>query len=168
MMADQAYAICISKTEEFYRDEKVSFDYDDTLSTARGYGLALHEKFLGAELYIISARNDKAGMLATADKLGIPHDRVFATGSNKAKLQKIKDLNIRRHFDNNKEVIKELGNVGVQFSCPCLDEMSSMGEELNQMIEEFNLVGFINGEPIFTSIEAVSYTRLTLPTKRIV
>jgi len=153
MESDQAYAICKSKSENFYKGEKVSFDYDDTLSTARGYGLALHEKFMGAELYIISARNDKSGMLAKADKLGIPHDRVFATGSNEAKIEKIKELNIRRHFDNNKEVIKELGNTGIQFSCPCLDEMVSMGEELNQMVEDFNLVGFMNGEPVFSTPE---------------
>jgi hypothetical protein len=153
MEADQAYAICISATEEFYKGEKVSFDYDDTLSTARGYGLALHEKFMGAQLYIISARRDKQAMLSVADKLEIPHDRVFATGSNQAKLQKIKELGINRHFDNNKEVVKSLGNVGVQFSCPCLDEMVEMGIELNQMIEEFNLVGFIDGEPVFSTPE---------------
>jgi hypothetical protein len=153
MESDQAYAICKSKSEKFYKGEKVSFDYDDTLSTARGMGLALHEKFMGAELYIISARNDKSGMLEKADKLGIPHDRVFATGSNKLKIQKIKELNIRRHFDNNKEVIKQLGNTGIQFNCPCLDEMVSMGEELNRMVEDFNLVGFMNGEPVFSTPE---------------
>jgi hypothetical protein len=151
MKADQAYAICISATEKFYKGEKVSFDYDDTLSTARGYGLALHEKFLGAELYIISARRDKAPMLRVADKLGIPHDRVFATGSNLNKIQKIKELNINRHFDNNEEVINSLGNRGVQFSCPCLDGMVEMGVEINGMIEEFGLMGFIDGEPVFST-----------------
>lgn len=158
MKADQAYAICISATEKFYRGEKVSFDYDDTLSTARGYGLALHEKFMGAELYIISARQDKAPMLKVADKLGIPHDRVFATGSNKAKLEKIKELGIQRHFDNNKQVVESLGNRGVQFSCPCLDGMVEMGVEINGMIEEFGLMGFIDGEPVFsTPDEAAMY-----------
>ena len=158
MKADQAYAICISATEKFYRGEKVSFDFDDTLSTARGYGLALHEKFLGAELYIISARRDKAPMLKVADKLGIPHDRVFATGSNLNKIQKIKELNINRHFDNNEEVINSLGNRGVQFSCPCLDGMVEMGVEINGMIEEFGLMGFIDGEPVFsTPDEAAMY-----------
>jgi len=85
MESDQAYAICKSKSENFYKGQKISFDYDDTLSTARGMGLALHEKFMGAELYIISARNNKQSMLETADRLGIPHNRVFATGSNFSK-----------------------------------------------------------------------------------
>ena len=155
---DQAYAICISTSEEFVRGEKVSFDYDDTLSTVRGYGLALHEKYQGSTLYIISARNDKKPMLAKADKLGIPHDRVFATGSNKAKIQKIKELRIDRHYDNNKDVIKSLGNLGTQFSCPCLDEFIAKGVEMERMSEEFNLIGFIDGEPIFSSpMEAEMY-----------
>ena len=151
MDSDQAYAICKSKSESFYKGQKVSFDYDDTLSTARGYGLALHEKFLGAELYIISARSNKQAMLARADKLGIPHSRVFATGSNRAKIQKIKDLNISKHYDNNKEVIKELGTRGIQFSCPCLDEISNTGQEIFNIMEKYNLVGFIDGQPVFST-----------------
>ena len=151
MDSDQAYAICKSKSESFYKGQKVSFDYDDTLTTARGYGLALHEKFLGAELYIISARSNKQAMLARADKLGIPHSRVFATGSNRAKIQKIKDLNISKHYDNNKEVIKELGTRGIQFSCPCLDEISNTGQEIFNIMEKYNLVGFIDGQPVFST-----------------
>ena len=151
MDSDQAYAICKSKSESFYKGQKVSFDYDDTLTTARGYGLALHEKFLGAELYIISARSNKQAMLARADKLGIPHSRVFATGSNRAKIQKIKDLNISKHYDNNKEVIKELGTRGIQFSCPCLDDISDTGQEIFNIMEKYNLVGFIDGQPVFST-----------------
>ena len=55
---------------------------------------------MGAELYIISARRDKKSMLAMADKLDIPHDRVYATGSNREKLLKIKELGIQKHYDN--------------------------------------------------------------------
>ena len=158
MEADQAYAICISKTEEFLRGDKVSFDYDDTLTTARGMGLALHEKFQGSTLYIISARSNPRGMYATADRLGIPHSRVFATGSNQRKIQKIKDLGITKHYDNNIDVIKELGNRGIQFSCPCLNEISSKGQEIFEIMEQFNLVGFIDGQPIFsTPNEAEDY-----------
>lgn len=151
MEADQAYAICISKTEEFLRGDKVSFDYDDTLSTARGIGLALHEKFQGSTLYIISARSNPQGMYAAADKLGIPHSRVFATGSNERKIQKIKDLGITKHYDNNSEVIKELGHRGIQFSCPCLDEVSNAGSEMFQIMDKYNLIGFIDNQPVFST-----------------
>ena len=135
---DQSYAVCIKQAEqEFVRGEKVSFDYDDTLSTWRGMGLALHEKYAGSTLYIISARQDKSGMLKKADELGIPHDRVFATGSNKRKIETIKRLGINKHYDNNDEVVKELGIIGQDFNCECLDT--------------FSMVGFVDGEPIFNT-----------------
>jgi hypothetical protein len=37
-------------------------------------------------------------------------------GSNKAKIEKIKELNIVTHYDNNADVIKELGDIGKQFN----------------------------------------------------
>ena len=45
--------------------------------------------------------------LAVADKVGIPHSRVFAMGSNKAKIEKIKQLGTE-HYDNNPDVIDEI------------------------------------------------------------
>lgn len=107
----ERYAVCQAFYVEYAAD-KISFDYDDTLSTARGKELAKHQQ---GTLYIISARSDKEGMLATAKSLGIPENRVYATGSNKAKIEKIKELGISRHYDNNKDVIKELGIIGKLF-----------------------------------------------------
>jgi hypothetical protein len=112
---DQAYAICESKSEDFAIGDKVSFDYDETLNTLRGRLLAEREIRSGSEVYIISARADKSRMLKLADELNIPHDKVFATGSNNYKIQKVKNLRIDRHYDNNKDVIKELGRIGEQF-----------------------------------------------------
>lgn len=120
MDSDQAYAVCINQADEaFSIGQKVSFDYDDTLNTPKGRGLALGEIKSGSEVYIISARGSKQSMLPLADELGIPHDRVFATGSNRLKIQKVKSLRIDRHYDNNEDVVKELGRVGMDFSCPC-------------------------------------------------
>jgi len=162
---DQAYAICNSKADEdFSVGQKVSFDYDDTLSTIRGKGLALHEIQSGSEVYIISARHIKEGMYKTADELGIPHSRVYATGSNKAKIQKIKDLHITKHYDNNNDVINQLGRIGVDFNCPCLDEYVAIIEPLQVTTytpenavfnrrQGFTMIGFIDGEPVFTSPE---------------
>ena len=126
---DQAYAICQSKADEgFALGQKVSFDYDETLTNPRGMGLALHEIQSGSEVYIISARSNKEAMLKRADELKIPYSRVFATGSNKAKIQKIKELRIDKHYDNNEDVISQLGPIGIQFNCPCLDEFAEIGE----------------------------------------
>lgn len=94
---------------------KISFDYDETLSTKRGMELAKKLIDDGNTLYIISARNDKEGMLKRADELGIPHSRVYATGSNKSKVEKIIELQIERHYDNNSDVIKDLGSKGEKF-----------------------------------------------------
>ena len=53
-------------------------------------------------------------MLGVARDLGIPVSRVHATGSNKAKVEKIKNLNIDTHYDDNLEVINELKNINLK------------------------------------------------------
>lgn len=113
---EQAVAICNSLWEQHFAGQKISFDYDDTLSTDRGKGIAKDAIDNGNTVYIISARNDVNGMLATAKDLGIPESRVYATGSNKAKVEKIKELLIDKHYDNNSDVIAELGPIGTKFN----------------------------------------------------
>ena len=162
---DQAYAICNSQADEdFSIGQIVSFDYDDTLNTPRGRGLALYELQSGSDVYIISARPNKESMYPIADELGIPRSRVYATGSNRAKMQKIRDLKVVKHYDNNEDVINSLGRVGIQFMCPCLDEYVAIIEPLQETIyvspndvfnrrQGFTMIGFIDGEPVFTSPE---------------
>lgn len=112
---EQRAAVCRSAFEEKMASEKVSFDYDETLSTVRGMRLAEEWINKGADVYIISARQEKDGMLTRAKALNIPESRVYATGSNKAKVEKVKELGITIHYDNNAEVVKELGEVGRLF-----------------------------------------------------
>lgn len=96
---------------------KVSIDYDDVLSTDKGKELAKRLISEGVTLYIISARRDNEGMLGVAKDLGIPQSRVYATGSNKAKVEKVKELGISRHYDNNPDVIAEVNKIskGIKF-----------------------------------------------------
>lgn len=112
---EQRLAVCSSAFEERLAAKKVSFDYDDTLSTEKGLELALEWKNKGADVYIISARQQKDEMLPRANKAGILFSRVYATGSNKAKIEKIKELGIDIHYDNNLEVVAELGEYGILF-----------------------------------------------------
>jgi hypothetical protein len=112
---EQRAAVCRSAFEEKMASEKVSFDYDETLSTVKGMLLAEEWINKGADVYIISARQEKDGMLTRAKALSIPESRVYATGSNKAKVEKVKELSITIHYDNNAEVVKELGGVGRLF-----------------------------------------------------
>lgn len=88
---------------------KTSFDYDGTLSTDKGKELARSTK---GYIYIISARESKEGMISTAKELNIPLNRVYATGSNIAKIEKIYSLGIDLHYDNNQDVINKLGKIG--------------------------------------------------------
>lgn len=91
-----------------YAAKKVSYDYDDTLSTEAGKEKAKRDIAQGNIVYIISARSDKEGMIGVAKYLGIPESRIYATGSNKAKIEKIKDLGIEIHTDNNQDVIDQV------------------------------------------------------------
>lgn len=95
---------------------KISFDYDDTLTTKKGSDLAKQLISEGNDVYIISARNLKVGMIDKARSLGIPISKVFATGSNENKIAKVKQLGIETHYDNNENVIKELGSIGTLFT----------------------------------------------------
>lgn len=112
---EQRAALCRSTYSENLAGEKISFDYDDTFSTAKGFDRAVSLVESGADVYIISARGEKDGMLPRANKAGILESRVYATGSNKAKVEKVKELNISIHYDNNQDVVNELPNVGRLF-----------------------------------------------------
>jgi len=88
-----------------YAAKKVSYDYDGVLSTDAGKEKAKRDIEAGNVVYIISARDSVDGMLGVAEALGISKGRVYATGSNKAKVEKIKELGIEIHNDNNPDVI---------------------------------------------------------------
>jgi hypothetical protein len=93
---------------------RISFDYDETLTNPRIQQIVKERLSRGDDVYIISARYNKLNMLTLAKKLGIPNDRVFATGSNIRKIYKITSLNIDTHYDNNKNVIDRLRLLGIR------------------------------------------------------
>lgn len=100
----QRYAVCASQ----FAAEKISFDWDGTGSTAKGKELIKEYLDKGAEVFIITARSSKSG-------ISFPGVEIIATGSNKAKIEKIKELGISKHYDNNENVVNELGEIGVLF-----------------------------------------------------
>jgi len=109
---DQRYAVCQDAFKTKLAGEKISFDFDGTLSTKRGYEKAKQLINEGAEVYIISARQNKDGMLPKANELGIPVGRVYAMGSNQGKIEKVKELGIVIHYDNNVDVVRALNGIG--------------------------------------------------------
>lgn len=118
-----------------YAAEKVSYDYDGVLSTDEGKAAAERDVKAGKVVYIISARQSVDGMLSTASRLGIPKGRVYATGSNKAKVDKIKSLGIKKHKDNNPDVIKELGVIGSKFAESYTDYPESATNNAKRALE---------------------------------
>ena len=109
---EQRAAICRSAFDEQLAATKVSFDYDGTLTKASAIRKAMDLVEKGITVYIISARDSKEGMLKLARRVGIPESRVYATGSNEAKIAKVKELGITTHYDNNIEVVRALKGIG--------------------------------------------------------
>jgi len=123
--SNQRYAFCQSQWDEsklnaFKRllgsGQLISFDYDDVFSTKKGFDMAIKEKAKGNLVYLISARSNKYKMTQRATEAGIPLNRVYAVGSNKAKIKKVLDLGIDTHYDNNPDVIDELEKHGKLFT----------------------------------------------------
>ena len=105
----------LKEIEQNFAASKISFDFDGVLSTAAGKAKAIEEMSNGNEVYVVSARNTEESMYSVTDALGIPRNNVFATGSNRLKIEKIKELGIVKHYDNNSDVINELGITGEKF-----------------------------------------------------
>jgi hypothetical protein len=105
----------LSKVYDFVA-QKVSIDYDDTLSTDRGKELAKKLLKEGKDVSIITRRqaDQLDEVRKTADELGIPQDKVHAT-DGKLKWETIKKLGIEKHIDNNSKeleaIAKNLPNV---------------------------------------------------------
>lgn len=123
-----------------FAGDKVSFDWDDTLSTRNGKMLLEQEMSRGSIIYIISARSlTSKEMIDLANKYGFPATNIYTVGSNKAKVEKIKELGIKRHYDNNFRVIDELGSVGIQFDyqlpLPPFDNYPTSGDTDAMLIE---------------------------------
>ena len=109
---EQRSAICRSSFEENLATTRVSFDYDGTLNRAVGIRKAMELVEKGVIVYIISARDSVTFMLKIARRVGIPMDRIYAVGSNEAKIEKVKELGITTHYDNNIDVVRALPGVG--------------------------------------------------------
>lgn len=95
---------------------KISFDFDNVLNTKNGQ--SLYKRTFG-ERYVITARSRTMTNMnvvwSITDKLYIPRNRVIFTGSNNAKVEKIKELDITTHYDDNRSVIEQLPGVGKLF-----------------------------------------------------
>jgi hypothetical protein len=93
--------------------KKIGWEFDDTLSTTRGQNLF---KSLTGTMYVITARNHQSpDVFKVTDRLGIPRSRVFFTGSNQNKVEKIKSLGLDLFYDKNPQVHSLLPSITRNF-----------------------------------------------------
>lgn len=90
-----------------FAKKRISFDYDDTLTTAKGQDMARRYLAAGDEIFIITARTQSNGgpVYAMAQKLGIKKENVYFT-AGKHKYMLVKRLRIDKHIDNNTEELQ--------------------------------------------------------------
>lgn len=131
--ASQAAAICHSiwdnKMKTSLMADRVSFDWDGTASTAAGKAKLDEAIKAGYDVYVITAR-------ASASGIDIPlrADHIIATGSNEAKIAKVKELGIKTHYDNNPDVVKALGNIGKLFQSAS-SQLAELAVKMNEIIK---------------------------------
>ena len=111
--AERAYVAYLAQEEDDSEEmkaldvNKISFDFDDTLTQERWQNKAMKLKEEGKTVYIITRRQEEQNdaVYAIADKIGIPHSRVYFT-NGKMKWETIKRLGIGTHYDNNEDEIR--------------------------------------------------------------
>jgi hypothetical protein len=118
--ATQVYQAIIAQGNYSAEGNKISFDFDDTLSTKRGQELAKQKQNDGKEIYIVTRRqsSQSSEVYAVAERLGIPKSRVYFT-NGKMKWETIKRLGIDIHYDNNQKELDLIDEntdaVGIKF-----------------------------------------------------
>ena len=106
----QRFAVCAAQISLAADPLIVSFDYDDTLSTEKGYNKALDWIAKGATLYILTARckdGNNLDLIKRAKDLKIPLTKVIFT-CHQDKYKFIEDHSIDIHYDNNKEQVDKI------------------------------------------------------------
>jgi hypothetical protein len=104
--ATEVWQAILASGEYQADSNKVSFDFDDTLSTARGQEIAKRIIREGKQVYIITRRNEynASEVYRMAERLGILKSRVYFT-NGAYKWMTIKRLEIGTHYDNNQTEI---------------------------------------------------------------
>jgi hypothetical protein len=107
--ATEVYVAIISSGSLEAQGNKVSFDFDDTLSTQRGQDIAKRLMNDNKTVYIITRRqeSDSKEVYKVADELGIPRSRVYFTNGS-LKWETVKRLEIGTHYDNNQNEVDKI------------------------------------------------------------
>ena len=91
---------------------RISYDFDDTLSTSKGQEMAINDIKKGNEVLILTARNerDNEEVFKVADRIGIKRSNIHFT-NGKDKWSFVIRLKIDKHIDNNKEQVDKINKL---------------------------------------------------------
>lgn len=106
--APQRYAVCTAKIKSAKMSGKrISFDYDGVASTEAGKK-AIKDRIAGGDIvYIISARSKKSEIVGAYNGI-VPAQRIYAVGSNEAKIKTVTSMRMVVHYDNNQDIINTI------------------------------------------------------------
>ena len=107
----QRTAVCYSywRRKDEFSFRKVSFDYDTVLTTQNGRNLLKNEINRGNEVFIVSSRNTATeDLYDLVREYRISPTKVHTVGSQRNKIERIKDLGIETHYDRDPQVRNEL------------------------------------------------------------
>jgi hypothetical protein len=105
--ANRVWAAILASGAYAADSNKVSFDFDDTLTTEKGFNKAKELIAEGKTVYIVTRRQQSASeeVYKVAEELGIPKSRVkFTNGAYK--WETIRHFGIGTHYDNNAREIE--------------------------------------------------------------
>lgn len=92
--------------------QKISFDFDDVLTTEKGEKKAIELIKDGKDVCIITRRHKamSSAVYSKAKKIGIPQNKIYFT-EGKLKWETVKKLNIDIHYDNNENEIEKINEL---------------------------------------------------------
>ena len=103
--ADRVWKAILASGKYAADINKVSYDYDDTLTKEPIQQQAIQDIKDGKTVYIVTRRSKSQEVLDMANKIGIPESRVIFTGGY-LKWESIKHYGIGTHYDNNAREIE--------------------------------------------------------------
>jgi len=164
---DQRTAVCYSYWErrgEFSQD-RIGFEWN-VLKTPQGRRMFEQELMRGLPVIFVQGYPDQE-LRDFIREYRIPITSINMYNNPLDKVRLVQVMGIKRHYDNNLEVRRQLGRVSVNFDYDVTGlpdyqvttggTMEIKTETLSdcgcKKEEEFNLLGFIDGLPVFSSSE---------------
>jgi len=172
---DQASAICYSYWREKFSGRRVGFDWE-VLKTEYGKKLLERELGYGSVPVIFVNGIPSQDLIKLTNKYRIPASAINMYSNSLDKINLIKQMGLGRHYDLDFMVRGELGPIAVSFDydvsgLPAYDSYPKSGDTDSMLVkpilkpvlfnedcgcgkkEEFALVGYIDGQPIFSTKE---------------